>query len=294
MPVNPLFSAIQANTFFNSDQLTSAAALVSNQARPMRAVAMAADGSFAITWSSKGQDGGGAEWGAYVRFFGSDGTPTSAETRVNLATPQNQSTTSIALLQNGNYIVTWSDDNEAAPDTSLSGVQARIYKADGTAVSGELQINQATDGDQYNSAIATSANGRFVVTWVSNNDSIDTTGDAVLARVFNSDGTPFGSEFLVNSTTASNQLKPSVAMADDGSFVVVWESQGQDGEGAGVYGQRYTAAGAPQGLEFQINQITAKDQKTASVAMAANGSFVVTWTSNEGGAYGNEIYARRY
>ncbi|NJR38002.1 MAG: hypothetical protein HC781_03065 [Leptolyngbyaceae cyanobacterium CSU_1_4] len=114
------------------------------------------------------------------------------------------------------------------------------------------------------------------------------------ARIFNGDGTAFGNEFQVNSVTAGNQLKPSVAMAADGSFVVVWESQAQDGEGAGVFGQRYTAIGAKEGLEFQINQTTAKDQKTASVAMAADGSFVVTWTSDEGAAFGNEIYARRY
>ncbi|MCY7283011.1 MAG: hypothetical protein LH679_06115, partial [Cyanobacteria bacterium CAN_BIN43] len=294
MPVNPLFSAIQANTFTNSDQLTSASALVSEQARPMRAVAMAADGSFAIAWSSRGQDiNGSAEWGAYIRFFAPNGTPTSAETKVSPNTLQNQSTTSITLLQNGNYVVTWSDDNEATPDISLSGVHARIYQPNGTAVGGEFLINQSTDGDQYNSAIATSANGKFVVTWVSNADPIDFE-NGVRARMFHSDGTAFGSEFQVNSVIAGNQLKPSVAMADDGSFVVVWESQGQDGEGAGVYGQRYTAAGAKQGTEFLVNQTIAKDQKTASVAMAANGSFVVTWTSDEGATYGNEIYARRY
>ncbi|MBW4516724.1 MAG: calcium-binding protein [Timaviella obliquedivisa GSE-PSE-MK23-08B] len=294
MPVNPLFPAIQANTFTISDQLTSASALVSDQARPMRAVAMAADGSFAITWSSRGQDGSvGSEWGAYVRFFDQDGTPTSAEIRVNPNTDKNQSTTSIALLQNGNYVVTWSDDNEILPDVSLSGVHARIYQANGTAVGGEFLINQDTDGDQYNSAIATSANGKFVVTWVSNADLIDVE-NGVRARVFNSDGTAFGNEFQVNSVIAGNQLKPSVAMADDGSFVIVWESQAQDGEGAGVFGQRYTAAGVRQGTEFQINEITAKDQKTASVAMAADGSFVVTWTSDEGAINGNEIYARRY
>ncbi len=298
MPVNPLFSAaIPVNTFTTSDQVTSASALASAQARPMRAVAMAADGSFAITWSSKGQDGGGAEWGAYVRFFDKNGSPTSAEIKVNPNSSNNQSTTSIALLANGNYVVTWSDDSPALPDDSLIGVQARIYQNDGTAVGTELPINQETDGDQSNSAIATSANGKFVVTWVSNNDPGDP-DDAVCARVFNSDGTPFSSEFRVNSTTASDQLKPSVAMADDGSFVVVWESQGQDGAKVGIYGQRYTSAGTATGSEFQISTYqfgsVQRDQKTASVAMAADGSFVVTWTSNEGATYGNEIYARRY
>ena len=299
MPVNPLFSAIPINTVTISDQVTSvSSALDATQARPTRSVAMAADGSFAITWSSKGQDGLGSEWGAYVRFFKPDGTPKGAESRVNTNNPNNQSTTSIALLANDNYVVTWSDDNPAALDNSLSGVYARIYKADGTAVGNEFLINQNTDGDQYNSAIATSATGKFVVTWVSNFETGDP-GNGIRARVFNSDGSPLSAEFQVNSVTANNQLKPSVAMADDGSFVAIWESQGQDGATFGIYGQRYTSAGVATGGEFQIstyqfNPVLPRDQRTASIAMRGDGSFVVTWTSNEGTTYGNEIYARRY
>ena len=49
-----------------------------------------------------------------------------------------------------------------------------------------------------------------------------------------------GLEFRVNTFTAGGQFNPQVSAAADGSFVVVWQSTGQDGDGNGIFGQRYT------------------------------------------------------
>jgi large repetitive protein len=308
MPVNPLFtSVVQANTFDIGEQVTSApGALPPSQTRATRAVAMATDGSFAVTWSSQGQAEAGSDWGSYVRFFNADGTPKTSEISVSTDNAINQSTSSIALLANGDYVITWSDRNPAQTDTSATGVYARVFKSDGTPVGSEIQANTYTAGDQYNSSIATSANGNFVVTWVTNNQPVPVgqpvvpVGNAndpingIRAQIFDSSGATVGSELLVNTYVTSNQLKPTVSMAADGSFVVIWESQGQIGAGSEVYGQRYSATGVAQGSEFQINQTTARDQENASVAMASDGSFVVVWMSDDGSPYSNEIYARRY
>ena len=50
-------------------------------------------------------------------------------------------------------------------------------------------------------------------------------------------------DFPVNTYTDDDQMWPDLAMSDDGNFVVVWESSGQDGSFRGTYGQRYNAAG---------------------------------------------------
>ena len=42
--------------------------------------------------------------------------------------------------------------------------------------------------------------------------------------------------------------------------MVVWASQGQDGSGWGVYGQRYDVSGVALGGEFRVNTTTADDQ----------------------------------
>jgi hypothetical protein len=50
---------------------------------------------------------------------------------------------------------------------------------------------------------------------------------------------PQGSEFRVNSYTIDYQALPAIATNPDGDFIVVWESDGQDGSGGGIFGQRY-------------------------------------------------------
>src|SRR5262249_48140671 len=75
--------------------------------------------------------------------------------------------------------------------------------------------------------------------------------------------------------------------------VVVWASKDQDGDGWGVYAQRYDAAGVAQGTEFRVNKATGFDQTTPSVAMDGSGNFVVTWTSKQNGV-DKDVYARRF
>src|SRR5262249_22584628 len=120
-------------------------------------------------------------------------------------------------------------------------------------------------------------------------------GWGVFAQRFDSTGAQVGSEFQVNTTTASDQFHSTVAVDGMGAFVITWTSQNQDGSGYGVYGQRYDASGAPLGGEFLINTTTASDQAYSSVAMDGAGNFVVSWTSFDQDAAGtNGVYAQRF
>ncbi|NGX62456.1 MAG: hypothetical protein K940chlam9_01953, partial [Chlamydiae bacterium] len=103
-----------------------------------------------------------------------------------------------------------------------------------------------------------------------------------------------GTEFQINTYTTSAQRDPSVATLTDGGFVVTWHSDGQDGDGWGIFGQRYDASGVTMGSEFQINTYTTSGQFLPSVASLADGGFVVAWFSNgqDGDSYG--IYGQRY
>jgi hypothetical protein len=85
-----------------------------------------------------------------------------------------------------------------------------------------------------------------------------------------------------------------VASDADGNFVVVWESHGQDGDGFGIYAQRFTAAGAAVGGEFRVNTTTTRDQTFPSVAMDADGDFVVVWQSRRSGTSDYDLFAQRY
>jgi hypothetical protein len=101
-------------------------------------------------------------------------------------------------------------------------------------------------------------------------------------------------EFNVNTYTTNSQFNPVVAIDDDGDFVVTWQSLEQEGDDYGIYAQRYSADGVAQGSEFKVNTHTTDRQTNPSVAMDADGDFVVTWQgqNQDGSNYG--IYAQRY
>ena len=107
-------------------------------------------------------------------------------------------------------------------------------------------------------------------------------------------GDPLGPEFRVNTYTTNHQGGSAVAMDADGDFVVAWESYGQDGSRDGIYAQRYNRAGMPQGPEFQVNTFTTHHQWKPTVAMDAEGDFVVAWESGSQDGSGYGIYAQRY
>ena len=59
--------------------------------------------------------------------------------------------------------------------------------------------------------------------------------------------------------------------------MVTWHSYGQDGDGTGVFGQRYDGSGATAGGEFQVNTTTAGNQWYSSAASLSDGGFVTVW-----------------
>ena len=69
---------------------------------------------------------------------------------------------------------------------------------------------------------------------------------------------------------------------------VTWSSDGQDGDGFGVYGQRVLADGTLAGDDFQINTAEANNQTFPDVMGLTGGGFVTTWQTQVGST-GNNI-----
>ena len=85
-------------------------------------------------------------------------------------------------------------------------------------------INTVQTGLSTEPAVATAANGSYVIVW---SDNQNTNGlFNIYGQRFDANGNPQGPEFLVNTYTSGNQNDPSVAMDDAGNFVVVWSGQG--------------------------------------------------------------------
>ena len=103
-----------------------------------------------------------------------------------------------------------------------------------------------------------------------------------------------GPEFRVNTYTTSAQSEPAIASDGSGNFVVVWESYGQDGLFDGIFGRRFTSAGAPRGAEFRVNTFTASSQDTAAVASTPTGDFVVVWESSFQDGSNSGVFGQRF
>ncbi|NJN85694.1 MAG: hypothetical protein HC881_04460 [Leptolyngbyaceae cyanobacterium SL_7_1] len=105
-----------------------------------------------------------------------------------------------------------------------------------------------------------------------------------------------GSEFRVNTFTPNDQTRTSIARDSAGNFVVVWESDGQDGSQTGIYAQRFDSNGNPLGSEFRVNSFTSGFQRDPDVAMDVAGNFVITWQGDGEVVEGDDtgVYAQRY
>ena len=268
----PVGGEFQVNTYTSGEQYRSA-------------VGVDADGDFVIAWHDP-QDGSG--YGVFARRFTAAGLPLGAVFQVNTYTTGKQSSARIASDADGDFAIVW---NSLGQDGGSYGVFARRFNSAGAPLTAEIPVNSTTANAQGAPDVAGDPDGDFVVVWESNLQ--DGSAFGIFARRFSSTGAPLGGEFRANSFTSNAQRSPAIDAEGDGDFVVVWVSLGQDGSGYGVFGQRFSSAGAPLGPEFQINSTFTNDQTNASVGVDADGDFVVAW-QHEVGVIDNDVLIRRF
>lgn len=156
----------------------------------------------------------------------------------------------------------------------------------------EIRVNTYTTSAQFNSSVTALADGGYLVSWTS--FAQDGLGNGIYAQRYDAAGVAVGSEFRVNTYTTDDQNFAQSAALADGGFLITWSSLGQDGNGYGVYAQRYDAAGAVVGDEFRVNTYTASRQVYSTATSLGDGGFLVTWSSagQDGSDFG--IFAQRY
>ncbi|MEZ6069728.1 MAG: trypsin-like serine protease [Pirellulales bacterium] len=209
--------------------------------------------------------------------------PDGDESRVNSTVPGNQATESpqtIAGDADGDFAIVWTSDGQ---DGDGLGVFAQLYNADRTPRGPEFQVNSTTAGDQDYPSIAMDSDGDFVVTWTSFND--ETLWD-IYAQRYDSGGNPIGDEFLVNTETESIQRYSTVALDNDGDFVITWQSYGQDESGYGVYAQRYSREGYRVGGANEIQLLTIGGVPTGGtfkLDLGGNTTDEITFTVDDDG-----------
>ncbi len=155
------------------------------------------------------------------------------------------------------------------------GIYAQRYNAAGLPQGIEFRVNTVTADSQSEPAVAMDADGDFVVTWQSANQ--DGSGIGVYAQRYNAAGVPQGVEFRVNSVTWANQFLPRWRW----TRMATSSSPGCPPTRTARLRHLRAAlqcCGVAQGVEFRVNTFTANGQSTPTVAMDADGDFVVSWS----------------
>jgi hypothetical protein len=251
------------------------------------AVAMDASGDFVVTWVGAGPEPG---LNVYARRYDAAGNVLGNQFLVNAAAPAfNRLFPAAAMDADGDFVIAW---HSYGQDTDGDGVYARRYNAAGQAQGAEFLVNVTTASSQANAAVAMDASGDFVVAWESFRQDAPA-GYGIYARRYSAAGAAQSGEIPVNQTPAGQQRHPAVTIEPDGDFVVAWSGNGP-GDDYGAFARRYTAAGAPQGNEFLINNTTFNSQGAVAAAADDEGDLVFAWASfgQDGSGFG--VYARRY
>ncbi|HJX29605.1 MAG TPA: hypothetical protein VJ885_17010 [Thermoanaerobaculia bacterium] len=242
-------------------------------------VAAGPDGRFVVVWHHGSQQPGPPEPSfVMARLFDAAGQPLGRPIRVARQDASHWTGPVVGMAADGSFVVIWS----AAPDDPVIGY-GRRFDADGRPLGRRFPLGRNTAIGQEQTRdmdLAMAPDGSFVLAWAAwvrdlPDHGVDTD---VYFRRFDPDGRPRGSATLAFGG-GDEQSGPRVALQPDGSFVIVSQSWHGEGSWMDVLARRFSRTGAPLGPEIRVESPTwTLDQVFPDVAVAADGSFAITWT----------------
>jgi uncharacterized repeat protein (TIGR02543 family) len=258
-------------------------------------VAIDDSGNFVVTWADDA-DGNGV-FQVRARGFAHDNTQRFATKTINSIAAGQQINPAIAMAGNGDYVVTWEDDQNSDGEYDLG---ARGFLANETQRFAQIVDNTTTAGQQRHPAIAMDDTGRFVVVW---EDDADLNNSyQVLARGFTATGTELFSERTVNVISTGNQIAPSVAMDAFGNWYPVWQDNGAvtGGEGYQLMANEFNISGTRLfAADVRANHVTAVTHQFSTparnspvVSAHKSGRYIVAWADDMDGNGKFQVLAR--
>jgi hypothetical protein len=242
------------------------------------AVAMDPSGRSIVVWGKGGDIAG--------RRFDGSGRALDGELVVNTDTSAFHVKPAVAVDALGGFVVVW---ESFEPEPSDYAIRGQRFDASGAPVGGEFRVDTATTDRQHHPVVAADPTGGFLLVWEGHDlrgASLDSSG--IFAQRYDESGEPIGEELRI-SGSARFAGAPALATDSAGNLVVVWEGAG---DGAGIFGRRYDAAGLAVGGVFQISDATPDAQLAPAVATDATGGLVVVW--QRAAAYASQVVGRRH
>jgi phosphodiesterase/alkaline phosphatase D-like protein len=258
-----------------------------NQTEP--SIAMAPDGRFVVAWRVSDLSTAILAKGLRVQRYTADWLPVGGEISPFGLTRDDMSLPAVAMAEDGSFAVaaqiTFAGDKE---------IFLRLYEADGTPRTAEINANSIHAGAQDEPSLAMQPDGVVFLAW-DTSDTAEMTRE-IAGRRFDASGNPLGDEFAINDFTAGVQSRAAVRSDRQGRCTVVWRSDNFDGSGNAVSAQRFGADGSRLGGELHVNTLTTGSQVNSGAPVVADGAgnLAFVWTSADQDGSGTGIYADKF
>lgn len=226
-------------------------------------VGMNSIGDFSVVWADQQTSD------IYLKNFSNDGTPSGSEIKVNENEVVNNYDFPLdyAMNDDGKSVIVWENNKDGYKD-----IHGQYYNTDGTPVGNNFQVTDDPSLAENAPAVAMDSQGNFVVVW------IDSTGgnSKLYGKRYDSSCNVLGAEFLIAEWDEFNRYDdfPSVAMNDQGYFLVCWHKKDQQGQ-ANLYGLLYNPQGDLTGIEYQVDNIPSPDR--IDVMLFNDNSSILVW-----------------
>jgi len=243
---------------------------------PEASISARSDGRFVVAWSLFSGE-------VSARVFSPDGAPLGPVVTAD-TTSEPKFGPRVAMGPQGDFVVAWrtllgGDPSTGRPFVSL---QAQGY-GPGSRPRGEKILVSDHGGSLQ---VAKDGAGNFLAIWNEVPDAGGGGPHGIYGRRFSAAGAPLGAVLpLVPSFTTGYA---NLAMAPDGSFVIAWDSPGQDDFDRNVFAQVFPAGGVPRRPVFSAPQHVSGIQRYPWVAINGEGRFVVVWED------GGNLFGRRF
>ncbi|HWH94875.1 MAG TPA: hypothetical protein VNT03_13530 [Baekduia sp.] len=254
-------------------------------------VGMAADGSFAVSYS----EGGGAFEQVYVQRFSAGFAKLGARIPVGLATQRN-TLPAIAMASDGRFAVAFQTYSNF-PATPAHFIEVQRFAADGTPVGGPIVPDGANaDQDGEPPAVAMADDGRFAVAWI-------TSPSTLSERSYSGSGTP-QTPAQPLGTGYNSDATPSIGMTADGRYVLTAVMPSMYDPGTMTFSNElvpawsFHADGTPDGgMRTLYTGPAGVNYADTAIGMAEDGSSFLAFADRHSLAPGgseSDIWARRF
>ena len=191
-------------------------------------VAMDATGDFVVAWQNYANDGSG-EYDLYAQQYTAGGAVGQRTAGQHLHDGRAVNP-AVAMDAAGDFVVAWQGYGRCrAMASTPSNTPAARPRGTSLVSTAPRQPSSSRRRWPWTRPATSSSLGVPM--------AADGSGYGVFAQQYTANGGIEGHQFLVNTYTAGNQTAPSMSMDAAGSFIVAWQSSGQDGSGYGIYAQ---------------------------------------------------------